>query len=71
MAKKKSRKAKNDKIMKELHKLGDELSGLIKTARKRYEGADEKTKKKVVAGIAGAAALIAGAIGYSKTRKKK
>ncbi|MFH1427204.1 MAG: hypothetical protein ABIG60_01595 [Patescibacteria group bacterium] len=60
-----------DKIMKEIHKIGDEVTDLVKSVKEKYGQADDKTKKQVLAGLAGAAALIAGAIGYKKMKKKK
>ena len=60
-----------EEIYKELHKMGDEVVSMIKEAKGKYDNADEDTKKKIVAGIAGAGALIAGAIGLSRIKKKK
>lgn len=59
-----------DKVKGEIHKIGDDLMGMIKKAKVKYDKADPKTKKAVLAGIAGAAALIAGAIATKKARKK-
>ena len=67
---KKEDKCCGGKISHDIHKLGDELSGLIKKAKDKYDNADDKTKKAVIAGIAGATALIAGAISYKKHKKK-
>lgn len=64
---------KNDtkeKIMHEVQKAGKEIQGLLKTAKAKYDSADPKTKKAVIAGIAGAAALIATAIGMKKAKDK-
>ena len=60
----------SEMIKKEFHKLGHEVKRMIDTAKDKYEKADPKTKKAVIAGVAGAAALIAGAIGYKKMKKK-
>lgn len=68
-APKKSKKPA-DQIAVEIKKVTDELVGLAKEAKKKYDKVDDKTKKQVVAGVAGAAALIAAAIGISKMRKK-
>lgn len=54
---------------KELQKLGKEVKGLVDDAKKKYDEADPKAKRAVVAGLAGAAALIAGAITYKKMKK--
>lgn len=53
----------------------NELGAMAREAKKRYDSMDQTTKKKVVAGIAGAAALLAVALGTTaartgKTRKK-
>lgn len=58
-------------IKEEIHKMGDELEKLAKKAKTKYDKADDKTKKKIIAGVAGAAALIAGAIGVKKITNKK
>jgi hypothetical protein len=59
------------KIKDEIKYVSDELMGLVNTAKKHYDKVDDQTKKKVVAGIIGAAALVAGAIGAKKMMKKK
>lgn len=59
------------KVYDDLHKLGDDLVSLAKEVKTKYDKADDKTKKKVLAGAAGAAALLAGAIGINKLRNKK
>jgi hypothetical protein len=68
---KKSCCKKNDVVAAEIKKVTDELVGLAKKAKKHYDQVDDKTKKQVVAGIAGAAGLIAAAIGISQLRKRK
>jgi hypothetical protein len=55
----------------EFVKTGKTLAKLVKDAKAKYDGADNNTKKKVIAGIAGAAALIAGVIGYHKIKNDK
>ena len=55
----------------EFMKTGRLLADAIKSAKAKYDQSDEKTKKTVIAGLAGAAALIAGAIGYHKAKGKK
>jgi hypothetical protein len=60
-----------DKIKDEIMHASDELLGLVNSAKKHYDKVDDKTKKKVMAGIIGAAALVAGAIGAKKMMKKK
>jgi hypothetical protein len=68
---KKNKKQATDKIAAEIKMVTDELMGLAKEAKRHYDKVDDKTKKQVVAGVAGAAALIAGIIGISKMRKRK
>ncbi|MDD4333492.1 MAG: hypothetical protein PHT51_05285 [Patescibacteria group bacterium] len=63
--------SQKEEIYDDLHKLGDDLVSMVKNAKNKYEKADNKTKKKVMTGVAGAAALIAGAIGINKLRNKK
>ena len=58
-------------VVDEVHKMGKNLSGMAKKAKAKYDQADPKTKKAVIAGVAGAAALVAGAIGYHKMKKGK
>ena len=68
---KKNKKQPTDKIAAEIKKVTDELVMMAMHAKKHYDQVDDKTKKQVVAGVAGAAALIAGIIGISKMRGKK
>jgi hypothetical protein len=68
---KKTKKQPADKVAAEIKKVTDELVMMAMHAKKHYDQVDDKTKKQVVAGVAGAAALIAGIIGISKMRKKK
>lgn len=62
---------KMDKIKDEIKLVSTQVSSLLKEAKNKYDQADPKTKQKVVAGLAGAAALIAGAIGLAAAKKKK
>lgn len=48
----------------------DELEKAVKEVKKKYDKADDKTKKKVLAGVAGAAAVL-GAIIAGKAISKK
>lgn len=48
----------------------EELKKMAKEAKAKYDKADEKTKKKVMAGVAGAAILLASAIGFKVIKKK-
>ena len=68
---KNNKKQPTDKIVAEIKMVTDELIGLAKEAKKRYDKVDDKTKKQVVAGVAGAATLIAAAVGISKIARKK
>ena len=43
----------------------DELHELSKKVKERFDKADSKTKKQIMAGVAGAAALLGGIIGAS------
>ena len=63
--------SQKEKIYDDIHELGGDLVSLVKDAKTKYENADDKTKKKVMAGVAGAAALLAGVIGINKLRNKK
>lgn len=60
-----------EKISNEIHKIGEEVKAMVEHAKTKYEKADPKTKQALIAGIAGAAALIAGVIGYKSIKKKK
>ncbi len=60
-----------DGMVKEIHKLGGELTKLAKKAMGRYDQSDDKTKKKIIAGIAGTAALVAGVLSIKSHAKKK
>ncbi|MCX6796788.1 MAG: hypothetical protein NTW06_04835 [Candidatus Falkowbacteria bacterium] len=68
---KKTKKNEKDKIAQEIKQVTDELILLAKAAKKKYDKVDEKTKQQVVAGIVGAATLIATAVGINKLRRGK
>lgn len=68
---KKSTATLKDKCRCDFHDLCGKLESWIKDAKTKYDQADDKTKKTVLAGMAGAAALIAGAISYKRAKKKK
>lgn len=53
----------------DLEALAIELGTMVKGAKAKYDGLDTKTKKQVIAGIAGASALLAGAVGYGVMHK--
>ena len=55
-----------DKIENEV----ENLKKMLDSAKKKYKKMDDKTKKKVIAGVLGSAVLIAGAIGLTKKCKK-
>ncbi|MFH1582962.1 MAG: hypothetical protein ABIB72_01425 [Candidatus Falkowbacteria bacterium] len=48
----------------------EELKKMAKVAKSKYDKTDAKTKKQILAGIVGAAALIAGAVGARAIKKK-
>jgi hypothetical protein len=58
-------------IADELHKLGDKIVSLSKEAKTKYEKADDKTKKKIIAGAATAVAILSGIAGYKQMKSKK
>jgi hypothetical protein len=60
----------HERAFAEIKKAGDKLAQMAKKAYQKYDKADPKTKQTIVAGILGAAALIAGAVAV-KTKKKK
>ncbi len=65
-AEKTMKKVKND--LKQAH---EKLNQMVDWAKNKYDHLDDKTKNKIVAGVLGTAALIAGAIGAKKMMKKK
>lgn len=60
-----------DQALRELSRVGSELQSALKEAQKKFKQADLKTKQQVVAGVAGAAAILAAAIGVKKIVKSK
>lgn len=61
---------KVDKVLQEAVKMGNELKSFLLKARDKFENADEKTKKKVVMGVFGAAAALAAIVGAKKIAKR-
>lgn len=60
-----------DHVIHEMGKVGGQLKSLVKYAKNRFDQADEKTKKKVLQGFAGAAAVLAALIGARKIAKRR
>lgn len=48
-----------------------EIEKFVKMAKEKYQKTDEKTKHQVLAGVAGAAAVLGTIIGINAIRKKK
>lgn len=69
------KKNKVEKTMKnvknDLKQAHEKLNQMVDWAKGKYDHLDDNTKKKIVAGVLGTAALIAGAIGAKKIMKKK
>jgi predicted metalloendopeptidase len=55
----------------EIQRMARELGTAVKSAKSKYDALDPKTKKKIVAGLAGATAVVAGAVGYSQLKRDK
>lgn len=62
---------KKGKITKEINKGVDEVCELAGNVKKKYDSMSPATKKKIGAGIIGAAVVTAGIIGAKKMMKKK
>jgi hypothetical protein len=71
MKKKQTKKISTEMVKDELKQAYSKLTKKVDWAQKKYDKLDEKTKKQIVTGLLGAAALIAGAIGAKKMMKKK
>jgi arginine utilization protein RocB len=69
--KKEKNKQTAEMVKDELKQAYDKLAETITWAQKKYNKLDNKTKKQITAGLLGATALIAGAIGAKKIIKKK
>ncbi len=54
-----------------IHQGVAELKKILFMAKTKFDEADDKTKRNIVAGVAGSVALIAGAIGLNKMRKNR
>jgi len=52
-------------------KIGDDLVAAVKEVRGRYQKLDKETKKKIITGVAGTLALLAGIRAVKKMTKKK
>ncbi len=63
-------------MMPNVHALGRKLAGELKSLKQKYDGLDDSSKRKLVAGLAGVTALLLGAralhkAGHKKADKKK
>ena len=54
-----------------IHEGVEELKKILTDAKAKFDKTDENTKQKIVAGVAGSIALIAGAIGISRMSKMR
>ena len=68
---KKINKENIDRVIHEMGKVGGEMKNLVHYAKEKFDKADDKTKKKILTGLAGATAVLAAIIGMKKLRKKK
>lgn len=59
-----------DMVMEKLHEGVTEIEKMIKVAKEKYEKTDEKTKHRLLAGVAGAAALLGTVIGINAIKNK-
>ncbi|MFA6410835.1 MAG: hypothetical protein WCW26_04665 [Candidatus Buchananbacteria bacterium] len=55
----------------ELSKLGNDLMSGLKTAKKKYDKLDDKTRKEIIVGVASVVGILAGAKMVKKIGKKK
>jgi hypothetical protein len=55
----------------DINKLSDKLGGHLKSLKVKYEQLEPATKKKLVAALAGTAALLAGISAVNKAKSKK
>ncbi|MDD5291200.1 MAG: hypothetical protein PHZ04_03745 [Patescibacteria group bacterium] len=69
--KKNKTKQTAEMVKDELKQAYGKLTETVDWAQKKYNKLDNKTKKQITAGLIGAAALIAGAIGAKKMMKRK
>jgi tellurite resistance protein len=63
--------ADSDLSAEELKRAAGKLGTALKKAESKYKEMDPKTKKKMMTGIAAAAALVATAIGAQKANEKR
>lgn len=60
-----------DKLISEMGKMGGRVKSLVSYAKEKFENADEKTKKKIFTGLAGATAVLAVLVGAKRLKKGK
>lgn len=60
-----------DMVVEKIHEGIAEIEKFVKLAKVKYDKTDEKTKHRVLAGVAGAAAVLGTIIGINAIRKKK
>lgn len=65
---KKSKKP-SDNLTNGMKKVAKDIAKIAKNAKKNYDKIDPKTKKQIVAGLAGTAALLIGAAVIKKSKK--
>ncbi|HBH46562.1 MAG: hypothetical protein A2445_03675 [Candidatus Jacksonbacteria bacterium RIFOXYC2_FULL_44_29] len=67
----KQQPSNREALYTDVHKLGQDLVVEMKDLKKKYDQMDSGNKKKLIAGIAGVAALLMGAKAIKKMAKKK
>lgn len=64
---KKEELTKQEKVIQKI----EELKKILSSVKSKFNKIDDKTKKRIVAGVAGSVALIAGAVSISKIHKAR
>ncbi len=66
-----AKKVKIEKIKDDISALAEDLKEILKVAKEKYDNLDEGQKKKIKNAVAGATALIGGAVMRKMIKRKK
>jgi hypothetical protein len=64
-------KSKAENVLDEIINIGNDLKSLAVAAKEKFDKADDKTKKKIMAGLASVGALLVAAAGVKKIKKMR
>lgn len=60
-----------EQVKNTVHQISDEVTKLAKQAKEQFDRLDDRTKRKVIAGLSGIAALLALGAHHHRSKKRR